>query len=161
MNRTRIEDILISYTKPNNQRRSRINLSKPRLPKLSHKASKSNLVSFQKLNPSNQSLIQQKKDFSEGPKERKYNKLKNISCSQDDFERLDFLSNQNHLIRNNSINIQEQLIGITSGVKLPSINKVNLEKSSDSKLSFHINSVLEKYEMDLKKKLKGLERCSN
>lgn len=157
MKKHKLEDLVISYANPGQTRKPTLSSSKKKLPALSHNVSYLKLISLKKP-VLDQTLTVYKKENSIAKK--KYLKLKKISCNQDEFERLDFLSNNNQIIRNKSINIQQKLIELKSGVKLQSISKTKLAKLHDSRMSSHIDSILEKYELDLKEKLKELENNS-
>ena len=157
MKKHKLEELVLTYANPGQNRKSNLSSTKKKLPALSHNGSYLKLISLKK--PAlDQNLTVYKKDHVQAKK--MYQKLKNTSCNQDEFERLDFLSNNNQIIRNKSINIQQKLIEIKSGVKLQSISKLKLAKLHDSRMSSHIDSILEKYELDLKEKLKELESNS-
>lgn len=153
MKKHRLEEQVITYVNPEHIRKSNPSSTKKRLPAIPYNSSYLKLVSLKKpsLAPS---LPVHKKN------QRKFLKQKNISCSQDEFEKLDFLSNHNQMIRNKSIFIQQKLIEIKSRTRLQSLSNMKLAKLHDLRMSSHIDSILEKYELDLKEKLKELESNS-
>lgn len=139
-----------SKNRVNKLRRKRFN----KLPAISHNTS-SNKLATEKPIVLNHSFNDQSLGSSTSQIYKKYQKLKSVSRSEDDFEKLCVLSDKNQVMRNNSISIQQKLIEINSSSKLPLIKESN---SRGHSISSHIDSVLKKYQEEIKEKLKMLEK---
>lgn len=139
-------------SKPKKIKRKRAN----KLPMLSHNTS-SNQLAGQKPKAFSESFKNSIKGVSTSQIYNKYQKLKSISRCEDEFDRLCVLSDKNHAMRNNSVSIQQKLIEINSRSKLPLIKDANYRSDINLSFSSHIDSVLQKYQEDLRQKLKLLE----
>lgn len=131
-----------------------------KLPRVSHNKSVAQLKfePYQKLlvfNP-NKIFLSKKQNFSQQDslidKKIKFN----YSMEQE-YDKLDFLSQRNFNIRSDYLVLQQKLIQIASYSKLPSIKETKNEVETKKKINSHFDSIFDKYLMNTKPRLKSLD----
>ncbi|OMJ70092.1 hypothetical protein SteCoe_32009 [Stentor coeruleus] len=81
---------------------------------------------------------------------------KSNTSMEEEYSKLDLLSQRNNTIHYDYLNIQQRLIELASNSKLPAIKEVPQSAAANHKIISQVDSILQKYHDNIKQKLKAL-----
>lgn len=138
---------------------SRKHTIRSKLPVLSHNQSSLKLTSKKSSKPP---LSESHKRFPTGIRTPDHSlslnpKIwKSNTSMEEEYSKLDFLSQRNNTIHYDYLNIQQRLIEIASNSKLPAIKEIPKSAVENHKIISQVDLILQKYHDNIKQKLKAL-----